>query len=201
MTSVHIFQNVVEACEQTGYKERVHCVSEDGKKTVETRRYVVVTSFWCTTYFSWNKISRASVLLCAPVSVVHHNFLQKGDQLVQHKFGRKSFTWRKQNKAQEHFCNAVIQMNQDFPSGTTFSLIGTKAKQLIVTVFSVVPSMFCNGYCSCARMGWPEERKFWLFEAVAAALGFGAYTIVLHRRKLLEKQLMDRVHKQVAAGV
>ena len=54
---------------------------------------------------------------------------------------------------------------------------------------------------SCPMLTWIEERNFWVFETVMGLMGVGSYVIVCIRQKRLDRQLLDKVHKQIAAGV
>ena len=54
---------------------------------------------------------------------------------------------------------------------------------------------------SCPKLHWLEERKFWTFEAVCAMTALVSYGSVYLRQRKLDKQLLDKVHKQIAAGV
>ena len=53
---------------------------------------------------------------------------------------------------------------------------------------------------SCNR-SWVEERHFWIFEIVTAVIGLLSYGVVFLREQRLDKLLMDKVNKQIAAGI
>ena len=54
-------------------------------------------------------------------------------------------------------------------------------------------------YFSCKVDPWIEERKFWILELVTCIVGIGTYSIVRHRQGILDKQLMEKVNRQIAA--
>ena len=56
-------------------------------------------------------------------------------------------------------------------------------------------------FYSCPKLTAIEERNFWLFEMAAAFVGLGSWSIVHARQKILDRQLLDKVNKQIAAGV
>uniref|UniRef100_X1ZC31 Jumping translocation breakpoint protein n=1 Tax=Capitella teleta TaxID=283909 RepID=X1ZC31_CAPTE len=53
----------------------------------------------------------------------------------------------------------------------------------------------------CPKHSWVEQRSFYMFEALAFVVGCAAYSVVGIRQKRLEKMLLEKVHKQIAAGV
>ena len=60
---------------------------------------------------------------------------------------------------------------------------------------------FLDFNSSCPKLTEIEERNFWIFEMSAALIGLGSWTVVHSRQKLLDKQLLEKVNKQIAAGV
>ena len=54
---------------------------------------------------------------------------------------------------------------------------------------------------SCPKLTHIEERGFWTFECAMLVLGLLAFSVVHLRQTKLNKDLMERVHKQIAAGV
>ena len=55
--------------------------------------------------------------------------------------------------------------------------------------------------CRCDRVVWLEERHFWAFEAVMALLGMAAGLATMARQKILDHRVVQRIQRQVAAGV
>lgn len=53
----------------------------------------------------------------------------------------------------------------------------------------------------CDRVVWLEERHFWTFEAVMAMLGMAAGLATMARQKILDHRVVQRIQRQVAAGV
>jgi len=56
-------------------------------------------------------------------------------------------------------------------------------------------------YHSCPKVTWLEERNFWTFQSLSMFFGGASYLVVIWRQKRLDKLLIDKVHKQIAAGV
>ncbi|GFO49787.1 protein jtb-like [Plakobranchus ocellatus] len=46
-----------------------------------------------------------------------------------------------------------------------------------------------------------EESDFWKFQLIMVLIGASSYAIVYLRQQKLDKILMDKIHKQIAAGV
>lgn len=46
-----------------------------------------------------------------------------------------------------------------------------------------------------------EEVDFWKFQLFTLLVGLSSYTVVYLRQKNLDKKLMEKIHKQIAAGV
>jgi len=42
-----------------------------------------------------------------------------------------------------------------------------------------------------------EERNFWTFQAMTFTIGLISYAIVYLRQQKLDKELMDKIHKQI----
>ncbi|KAI0208168.1 hypothetical protein LSAT2_007168 [Lamellibrachia satsuma] len=56
-------------------------------------------------------------------------------------------------------------------------------------------------YRSCPKGHWVEEKNFWTFESVSLLFGLIFYSVVHIRRRRLDHILMEKVHRQIAAGV
>ncbi|XP_077988968.1 protein JTB-like [Glandiceps talaboti] len=56
-------------------------------------------------------------------------------------------------------------------------------------------------YKSCPRPSWLEERIFWAFEGFMFVVGFCSCGMVVLRRKKIEKNMMERVQRQISAAV
>ncbi|KAG1652900.1 Protein JTB [Nymphon striatum] len=54
---------------------------------------------------------------------------------------------------------------------------------------------------SCDKIPWVEERTFWTFEGVITIIGLLSSLVVKVRQKQLDKKFLERIQKQVAAGV
>lgn len=52
---------------------------------------------------------------------------------------------------------------------------------------------------SCKVDPWVEEKKFWILELITCAVGFGTYGLVRYRQGKLDKLLMEKVNRQIAA--
>lgn len=50
---------------------------------------------------------------------------------------------------------------------------------------------------SCERVLWLEERRFWTLEIVSLVLGLVSSTFVMWRQRLLERQSMQKLQKQI----
>ncbi|KAK3728055.1 hypothetical protein RRG08_022107 [Elysia crispata] len=46
-----------------------------------------------------------------------------------------------------------------------------------------------------------EESDFWKFELIMLLIGLSSYALVYLRQQKLDKILMDKIHKQISAGV
>lgn len=53
----------------------------------------------------------------------------------------------------------------------------------------------------CDRVVWLEERYFWTFEAIAGTIGLVAGLATVARQKILDHRILQRIQRQVAAGV
>lgn len=53
----------------------------------------------------------------------------------------------------------------------------------------------------CDRVVWLDERHFWTFEAVVSAIGLVAGLATVARQKILDHRVVQRIQRQVAAGV
>ncbi|KAG0730364.1 Protein JTB [Chionoecetes opilio] len=56
-------------------------------------------------------------------------------------------------------------------------------------------------YRKCDRVMWLEERHFWTFEAMMAMVGMVAGFATMARQKILDHRIVQRIQRQVAAGV
>lgn len=54
---------------------------------------------------------------------------------------------------------------------------------------------------SCPQIAWVEERHFWIFEGCSLLVGFASYGIVFLRQRRLDRLLIEKVNRQIAAGV
>ncbi|KAL5004744.1 hypothetical protein ScPMuIL_018200 [Solemya velum] len=54
---------------------------------------------------------------------------------------------------------------------------------------------------SCDLTSDMEERSFYIFEGASFVIGIAAYSIVRQRQKMLDHMLMEKVNRQIAAGV
>ena len=59
--------------------------------------------------------------------------------------------------------------------------------------------LFCS--CSCDRVTWLEERKFWTFEAVLTVLGILSGAALFVRQKQIDHRMYKKIQRQIAAGV
>ncbi|KAK7061158.1 hypothetical protein SK128_004742 [Halocaridina rubra] len=56
-------------------------------------------------------------------------------------------------------------------------------------------------YKQCDRVVWLEERYFWIFEAITATVGVVAGLATVARQRVLDHRILQRIQRQVAAGV
>lgn len=56
-------------------------------------------------------------------------------------------------------------------------------------------------YRKCDRVVWLEEREFWTFEAVVSIMGILSGLTTFARQKVLDRRILQRIQRQVAAGV
>jgi hypothetical protein len=56
-------------------------------------------------------------------------------------------------------------------------------------------------FCSCDRVEWVEERRFWTFEGLLTLIGLVSGLAVFIRQKQLDHRMYQRIQKQIAAGV
>lgn len=54
---------------------------------------------------------------------------------------------------------------------------------------------------SCERVVWIEERKFWTFEGCMLVAGVLSGLIVVYRQRQIDQRMIQRIQKQIAAGV
>lgn len=52
---------------------------------------------------------------------------------------------------------------------------------------------------SCKVEPWVEERKFWIFQLITFIVGICSYSLVRYRQSKLDRDLADKVNKQIAA--
>lgn len=63
--------------------------------------------------------------------------------------------------------------------------------------------------CSDGKVEWnwcdispaAEESDFWRFQLIMLVIGIASYALVYLRQQKLDKILMDKIHKQISAGV
>ncbi|XP_037783964.1 protein JTB-like [Penaeus monodon] len=53
----------------------------------------------------------------------------------------------------------------------------------------------------CDRVVWLEERHFWIFETVMGVVGLASGLATVFRQKVLDHRILQRIQRQVAAGV
>lgn len=56
-------------------------------------------------------------------------------------------------------------------------------------------------YRSCPPYAWVEEQRFWIFEGCSAVVGLASYGVVFLRQRRLDRLLIEKVNRQIAAGV
>ncbi|XP_071104051.1 uncharacterized protein [Haliotis cracherodii] len=56
-------------------------------------------------------------------------------------------------------------------------------------------------YTGCGITPDAEQRQFWIFEGVCLVIGIVSYLIVHQRRSMLDQIMMDKINKQIAAGI
>ncbi|XP_067664754.1 uncharacterized protein [Haliotis asinina] len=56
-------------------------------------------------------------------------------------------------------------------------------------------------YKGCDITPDDEQKQFWIFEGVCFVIGIASYLVVHHRRSMLDKMMMDKINKQIAAGI
>lgn len=54
-------------------------------------------------------------------------------------------------------------------------------------------------YRSCKVEPWVEERKFWIFQLITFVVGVCSYSMVRYRQSKLDRDLADKVNRQIAA--
>uniref|UniRef100_T1JET1 Protein JTB n=1 Tax=Strigamia maritima TaxID=126957 RepID=T1JET1_STRMM len=54
---------------------------------------------------------------------------------------------------------------------------------------------------SCDRLPWLEKRNFWLFESTFFVLGLFSGFVTYQRQRLLNRRTLERIQKQISAGV
>lgn len=54
---------------------------------------------------------------------------------------------------------------------------------------------------SCNKIPYLEERKFWIFEGSMTLLFLLSATAVMMRQRTLDRRTINKIHKQIAAGV
>ena len=52
--------------------------------------------------------------------------------------------------------------------------------------------------CSCERVAWIEERRFWKAELTFGVVGFFSGLVVYVRRKQLDHKMYQRIQRQIA---
>ncbi|KAB7498265.1 Protein JTB [Armadillidium nasatum] len=56
-------------------------------------------------------------------------------------------------------------------------------------------------YRKCDRVVWLEERHFIFFESLMLALGLVSGAFTFYRQRVLDRRVLQRIQRQVAAGV
>lgn len=54
---------------------------------------------------------------------------------------------------------------------------------------------------SCDRVAWLEERAFWTFQGLTFVGAVISTTLVITRKRILNKRTLQRMQKQLANGV
>ncbi|XP_006814598.1 protein JTB-like [Saccoglossus kowalevskii] len=58
-----------------------------------------------------------------------------------------------------------------------------------------------EAYKSCAKPSWINEKVFWALEGVMLVTGLSSCWLVHTRRKKIERDMMQRVQRQISAAV
>ncbi|GAB1605944.1 uncharacterized protein LOC115218136 [Argonauta hians] len=56
-------------------------------------------------------------------------------------------------------------------------------------------------YKSCPTDIWKEEKRFLMFECITALTGLFSYAVVRYRQRRLDLLLMEKINRQIAAGL
>ncbi|XP_014785524.1 uncharacterized protein LOC106880184 [Octopus bimaculoides] len=56
-------------------------------------------------------------------------------------------------------------------------------------------------YKNCPADTWKEEKKFLLFECLTTITGLLSYAVVRYRQRRLDHLLMEKINRQIAAGL
>ena len=59
-------------------------------------------------------------------------------------------------------------------------------------------SLWLLCFCSCERVAWIEERRFWKAELTFGVVGFFSGLVVYIRRKQLDHKMYQRIQRQIA---
>ena len=68
---------------------------------------------------------------------------------------------------------------------------------LVNSFLKFTTPLFFGDFYSCERVLWLEERRFWTLEIIILVLGLVSSTFVMWRQRLLERQSMQRLQKQI----
>lgn len=55
--------------------------------------------------------------------------------------------------------------------------------------------------CSCDKVKWLEEKKFWQFEGMMLLVAFFSTAVVHLRQKILDHRMLRRIQRQIANSV
>ncbi|GAB6032413.1 hypothetical protein CHUAL_011050 [Chamberlinius hualienensis] len=105
----------------------------------------------------------------------------------------REFCWKSENFSIKEECRECTDFEKK--SGHSAACAATGFKELIIC------SKSGEIFRSCPRSTWIERRNFWLFESTMFALGLVSWTVVYFRHKQLDHRVLERIQKQIAAGV
>jgi len=58
-----------------------------------------------------------------------------------------------------------------------------------------------DAWRSCDKLPWMEKRNFWIFQSSTFVLGLFSGLITFTRQRQLNRRTLDRIQKQISAGV
>jgi len=106
---------------------------------------------------------------------------------------KKDLCWKKEQIKESEECQPCSDI--EIKSGSIKVCSFSKYRQKVVCEKSGAV------YRTCDKVVWLEEQHFWAFEGVMALVGIMSGLTTVIRQRTLDHKILQRIQRQLAAGV